>query len=110
MPKLFIADRRMLALLEYAIEKGIEPHEKAMLERIEFPRTNISNVRAGTQGFTKHHIFNMAKATGANINWIFGLENNMMRGITKRPIALLKEAVVIIEQELKKGSNRNSNK
>jgi hypothetical protein len=100
--KLFISDERMLALMKWAIDKGISESERKYLESINFPRQNIGPVRQGKLGFTKDQILNAAKITGANINWIFGLEGNMLRKPSKSSIDLLKEAVVTIEQEMKK--------
>lgn len=101
--KLFISDQRMLALMEWAVGriKGIDT-ETEYLSRINFPRTNISNVRKGTQSFTKEHILNACMITGANVNWIFGIESNMIRKPGKDPIHLLKQAVIAVEQDWKK--------
>jgi len=97
--KLPISDQRMLALLEWVLQAGeVAKSEKEYFEKIGFARTNISNVRRGHQSFARDHIINACKITGANANWIFGFESNMMRSPDKDPIARLKEAVVAVEQ------------
>ncbi len=99
--KLLIHNERMLALIAWAVHKELEPSERAFLIRIGFAPTNISNARRGLQGFNTEHIANICKVTGANANWILGLEGNMFRKPGKTPIDQLKEAVVAVEQELK---------
>ena len=100
MPKLFISDERMLKLMNYAIDNGVVDTESDYLEKINFLRTNIVQVRKGMRGFTKEQIHAAAKLTGANINWIFGIEANMMRRPGKNAITLLKEAVMAVDAEL----------
>jgi phage host-nuclease inhibitor protein Gam len=104
--KLFISDQRMLRLLDWAIENKKAATETEYLDRIKFTRTNISNVRKGMQSFTKEHILNAATFTGANINWIFGLETNMMRKPGKTTMAMLREAVMAVEIEFGKSFSR----
>jgi hypothetical protein len=99
---LFITDKRMLMLMEWAIDNKKATSETEYMEKINFARTNLSNVRKGLQSFTKEHILNAAVLTGANINWIFGLESNMMRKPGKSAFELLKEAVVAVKGELEK--------
>jgi hypothetical protein len=101
MPKLFISDQRMLQLMEWAVKNEIVSGETQYLEQIEFARNSIVKVREGSQGFTKHHILNACKLTGASADWIFGLTNDMMRKAPKKPIEFLKQAVLAVEQELK---------
>jgi hypothetical protein len=99
--KLFISDDRMLQLMEWAIRKGIAQGETDYLEKIDFARNSMPKVRQGIQGFTKIHILNACKLTGASADWIFGLTNNMMRKPPARAIDLLKQAVTAVEQEIK---------
>lgn len=101
-----ISDQRMLALMDYAIKEAIALNESQYLEKISFPRTNIGNVKRGHQSFTRDHIYEACKLTGANANWIFGLERNMMRKPAKDPIEQMKEALVSLEQERKPGKRK----
>jgi hypothetical protein len=100
--KLFITDERMLLLMEWALKKELASTETEYLEKISFPRTNISNVRKGIQSFTKEHIRNACELTGASADYIFGFQNSMMRKQPKKGIDLLKEAVLSVELELKR--------
>ena len=97
METLHIYDNRMLDLITWALRAKIAPNESTYLAMISFPRTNISNVRKGKQSFSREHIKNACQLTGANANWIFGLETNMMRKPAKGPIEKIKEAVMEIE-------------
>lgn len=108
--KLPISDERMLKLMDYVIDNGDSPNESKYLESIKFTRTNISNVRRGYQSFNRDHIRNACELTGANANWIFGFENNMMRKEQKKlsPIERIKEALVELEASL--GEDMSINK
>lgn len=117
MSKLNIIGSRMLQLMAYAVKEGMAKNESDYLLKIKFPRTNISNVRRGHQEFTKDHILNACKLTGANANWIFGIESNMMRKEEKDPLDRLKQSVIELEallsekkQGKKKGTKTGTNK
>lgn len=98
--QLSISDTRMLQLMEYCVNNSLVATEAEFWEQIGFARTNISNVRAGKQGFTKDHIRNACTTTGANANWFFGIEKNMFREKKgKGSLQLLKEAVAAAEVE-----------
>jgi hypothetical protein len=100
--KLFISDARMLALISHAIEINLVASERQFLQSIDFNVSNITNIRNGNQSFTKEHIYNACKFTGASADWIFGFNSEMKRKKTDKPIKILKQAVAMIEQELKK--------
>lgn len=99
--KLDTPDERMLSLMQYAIDKGKAANERQYLLEINFPPTNISNIRRGHQSFTRDHILGACRFTGANANWIYGFESNMMRKPGKTSIEQLKEAVIAVESEIK---------
>ena len=99
--KLSIPDSRMLALLDWSLANKLVSTEKEYFEKIKFARTNISNIRRGHQSFTRDHILEACKFTGANANWILGLETNMMRKESKKPLDQIKQAIVALESELK---------
>lgn len=99
-PKLAIPDQRMLQLMDWAVKNGIAETENEYWTKIEFARTNISNIKAGRQGFTRNHILLACKMTGANANWILGLEKNMFRENTaKTPVELLRQVVMQLEEK-----------
>lgn len=101
--KLFITNERMLLLMEWALQHGIADTESGYLEMIDFPRTNIRNVRTGHQSFTKEHILLACKVTGASADYIFGFTNAIARRKPDRGIEALKLAVHAIELEMKNG-------
>lgn len=100
--KLFIADERMLMLMEWALQKGIVDTETEYWEKIGFARTSISNVKQGTQGFRNYHIHNACKLTGASADYIFGFTNVIERKRSPEPFQMLKQAVEAVGQELRK--------
>ncbi|WPV66327.1 hypothetical protein [Chitinophaga sp. LS1] len=104
--KLFIADERILQLMEYAISTDIVDTQKEFLNEIGFGANNLGKLRNGERHFTPDNILKAATMTGANLNWIFGLEKNMLRdGKKHTAIDLLKSAVIQLESELQ-GKNQ----
>ena len=93
----------MLLLMEWAIQKGIAPTESAYLELIDFPRTNIRNVRIGHQSFTKEHILKACKVTGASADYIFGFTNVIARKRPEKPMEQMKLALHALELEMRNG-------
>jgi hypothetical protein len=101
--KLFITNKRMLELWSYAKRQQLVGSDEDWCKRIGFSRPNLYNVKSGRQSFTVQHILKACQATGANVNWIFGLEENMFRNKeTEAPIIQLKRAVIAVENQLKK--------
>jgi hypothetical protein len=99
LPKISTHNARMLKLFAWAIAEGKVNSDKEFCEKIKFHYTNLSNVRTGKQSFTIDHIINACLLTGANANWILGLEQNMMRKPSRKAIDMLKEAVIAVEME-----------
>jgi len=100
--KMLISDERIFKLIEWSIGQGIARNETEFLKMIAFPRTNISNVRSGIQHFTRDHIYNACKLTGASADYIFGFTSQMLRKPAKNALEMLKEAVAVAEIELNK--------
>lgn len=101
----------MLALMAKAVNDGkVATTETEYLEKIGFSRTNISNVRRGHQSFNKDHIRRACEITGANANWILGIESGVMRKGSGSPLERLKLAVVELEAELNKKLNSSKKK
>lgn len=98
--KLYIVNERMLKWMDYSIQVGKAENQKDWGERIGFPHTNISQVRSGVQGFTLVQIEQAARLIKGNINWLFGLEANMLREAAgASPLELLKAATAAIETQ-----------
>jgi hypothetical protein len=116
MNDLDIIDSRMLELMAYAVRENLVKNESEYLTSIGFSRTNIGNIRRGHQSFSTDHIHNACVITGANANWLFGIEKNMLRKEEKDPVERLKQLSVEIEALLtkekmkKKQVNKKGNK
>jgi 5'-3' exonuclease len=98
--KLFISDQRMLILMDWAIDAGLAKNSREYCSKIKFERNSLSNVKTGHQSFTKQQIFNACILTGASADYIFGFTNTIKRGGSKKPIEMLREAVMAVEGEL----------
>lgn len=102
MASLKIWDQRILTLMRHCIELQICDTQKEFLESIHFQPTNLRQVRYGVQSFTLEQIHNAAIKYKINVNWIFGLDNEMRM---KKPVDMfvqLKDAVRILEADMKK--------
>lgn len=106
MPTRLISDERMFILMEWALKKELAADESSFLEKIDFGRTNIRNIRVGNQSFQIRHLINACKLTGASANWLLGLDNQMFRKPGRTALELLQEAVISVEQELSKKSKK----
>lgn len=97
--KLHIWNQRVLQFIDFAVSDGRCRTQREFLESIDFRPENISQVKNGKQGFTVEHLRNIAKTYGANVNWIIGLETDMMRRPAKSPLQQIKEAVKALETQ-----------
>jgi hypothetical protein len=106
--KLHIVNQRMLQWMEYSIHTKVVGNQKEWCEAIGFLPNNMHSIRQGIQGFSFEHVKNAAELINGNLNWLWNLEDNMLR--TSKPLSpmqLLKQAVVAVENEL---SARNGTK
>ena len=111
MTNLFITNTRMLELWDYAVARELVADDDAWCKKIGFARGNLSNVRTGLQSFTIKHILAAATVTGANVNWIFGLEPAMFRNKKQlTPLQMLHQAVKSVETELAQKSAKTGKK
>lgn len=93
----------MFTLMDHCIKTKQYRTEKQFLEAIGFSFRNISQVRNGGQSFRLEHIRTACELTGANANWILGLEKNMLRKAEQKdPLLKLKEATTELEALLTK--------
>lgn len=98
--KLSVMTERMLELMEFSIINKHAENQKDWCSKIGFTYSNISQVRSGRQGFTDEQKLAAVHLVGANMNWIYGIESNMIR-ITKMKGALdlIKEGVRMLEKK-----------
>lgn len=103
MSKISPVSLRVLMWMQLAIDQGKVDNQNDWCGRVGLNPHNIGKVKNGTQSFTLSHIKAAAKLVDGNINWLFGLEPNMIRetGKKKKAIDMLREAVAAVEAELK---------
>lgn len=102
--KLFISNARMLDLMDYVIQNHVRKTstQYAFCESIGAAASIIADIRSGKKSFTIKHIHTAAKIYKININWLFGLEENMFRTAPKVEIeSLLKSALQIVKTQKK---------
>jgi len=98
--ELFIADERMLKLVDYILELNYKGYstQRSVCEAIGVHEVSIHMIRKGTQGFTTRHINAAANKFGVNINWIFGHSDRMFKKEgSESVIDLLKQAIAALE-------------
>lgn len=100
--KLKVQNERMLKLITWAVMAGKVNSESEFCDKIKYAKKNLFNIKNGHQSFTIEHVINACKFTGANANWILGMEPNMMRKPGKNAMELLREAVMAVEAEWSK--------
>ena len=68
------------------------------LQSIGMNETGVYQVKNGQASFTLDHFFTAGKKYGINMNWFFGIDNNMFAERKKRSaLSMLKESVLAIE-------------
>jgi arginine repressor len=98
--KLFIADQRMLQLMDYCIASKIVDSQKDWCTKIGFNQNNITQIRSAKQGFTDVQKLAAVKMAGANMNWLYGLEPDMIRRNNKTTgLQLIKEGVRMLDKK-----------
>jgi hypothetical protein len=74
----------MMHVCEYCIKEGLCRSRREFFISIGFPPENANQLLSGKQSFRLHHIHSAAKQYGINVNWILGLEKQMLRNIAIR--------------------------
>lgn len=99
-----IWDERMILIMQHAIDTKICETQKEFFDTIGFRATSLAQVRAGDHSFRHTHILAVAKKFGVNINWIYGLEANMIRELKRKhnPVARIRESLIEIEAAMKR--------
>jgi len=99
--KLPIWDQRILLLMRHCIDLEICDSQKDFLESINFTPSNLRQVRGGQQSFTPEQIRTAAVKYKINVNWIFGLEENMKLKKPEAVLVQLKDAIRTLETTLR---------
>lgn len=97
-----ISDKRMDYLMQWAIDKGLAINETEYLKKIQFPVTNLSNLRNGQAGFTKKQVSLACQLTGASADYIIGFTNVPFRSRKPNTVDILKETILVLQTEIKK--------
>lgn len=99
-PKIPIWNQRMMLLMAHCVDTGKVEHSTAFMESIGFEPKNISHVKTGRQNFTIAQMVSASKLYKVNLNWLAGLDQQMMRIPGKTALQRLKDAVRAVEAEL----------
>ena len=102
MAKLAIWDQRILTLMRHCIDLQLCDTQKEFLESIGFQPTNLRQVKNGQQSFTLEQIQAAAIKYKINVNWIFGLDNEMRFKKSADVLVQLKDVVRALDADMKK--------
>lgn len=108
MSKLPIYDARMIQLMNYCIAQKKVTNKREFCQSIGFTPSNIYQVRPKrgsndkTQSFRMEHFINACHKYGVSMDWFAGFTSDMKRKPSPNALQLLKQAVVAVENELKR--------
>ncbi|PHQ27885.1 hypothetical protein CJ305_17930 [Leeuwenhoekiella nanhaiensis] len=74
-------DHKMFELLEILKAQGSIRFDKEFCEACDILPQNLSRVRNGDAHFTPDHIRRVCSIFIVNVNWVFGLEEQIFRGV-----------------------------
>lgn len=72
-------DTKMLELLQTLKDKGTIRFNTDFYEAIGLKKQNLTRIKNGAAHFTPEHIRAACKEFGVNANWIFGVEDKVLR-------------------------------
>lgn len=75
--KLNVTDFKMLQVVDHILQLGKERFKKDICEHIGIHAQTLRNIREGKQHFTAENIRMMVMEYNVNLNYIFGLEDNV---------------------------------
>lgn len=111
MPKQSIIDKRMLDVMQYAIQTGKAESELKFMELVGNYKTNLYKIKDGKQNFTKEQMLEACKLTGVSADYLFGFTNKMLRKESKTsPIELLEQAIILIKSGADQATKPLTNK
>ena len=78
---LFITDARMLEVMRFCIANNVQDvrFKKDWCELVGCDRLNLPKIEKGKISFQSEQLLKCAQIFNINMNWLYGLENNMFR-------------------------------
>lgn len=92
-----IWNKRMLLLMQHALETGAVSTEREFAQAVGLNIGNVPKVKNGVYGFTIRQMVAACKRFGVSMDWLCGLSAEMKAKTAKSPLAQLKDAVRAIE-------------
>lgn len=100
--KIPIWDTRILLLMKHCMDLELCETQKEFLESIGFQPTNLRQVKNGVQSFTLEQIHAAAVKYKVNVNWIFGLDDEMRAKKPGAVLVQLKDAIRTLEATMQR--------
>jgi hypothetical protein len=93
---------RMLDLLDHCIKKGIVVDRAEWCEKIGVNYRNFTQIRSFKQGFTDEQKIAAARLAKVDMNWIFGMTDQMPKKPDQlSPLDLIEEGLRILKSQNK---------
>lgn len=93
--------KRALQIFDYALENNLAGNKGDLCKKIGLPAPSLTHIKT-VEGrtFNNQQLQQLAKLTKVNMNWIFGLSNNMFREEKESdPLEKIRQAVTQLETE-----------
>jgi hypothetical protein len=88
----------MLQIMKDAVHSELVENEKDFATKIGLNPTNLPKVKTGGVSFTVEQITQACLLTGANANWILGIDKIKIRVAEKEPLAMIRQGLEALEQ------------
>jgi len=94
--------KKALAVFDYALENNLAGTSGELCQRIGLLPSNLSAIRKGMRTFTHEQLYELAKLTRCNMNYIYGFSTDMFRSETNdTPLARIRQALTELEANYK---------
>jgi hypothetical protein len=89
-----IPDKKMLKLIEILVAKNYYHNEKQFCTENKILNTTVSKVKSGICHFTVPQIEEVCKKHQVNLNWVFGIDDNVFLPLKKvsKPHSIIRTA------------------
>jgi hypothetical protein len=96
--------KRALLLFEFAIQNNLAGTQGELCKKIGLIQSNLADIKTHKRAFTHIQLYNLAKLTKANLNWVYGFSDEMFRFEKKaKPTERIRQALTEIEALMKGG-------
>lgn len=103
MAKLDTWNTRMIELMEFCVAGKIKcTTQDEWCKLIGIRSAGVAQIRSGRSSFRHEHVLKAAKIFNINVNWIYGISNEMHLQVDKmNPFAIIRSQLITLEKMVK---------